>query len=240
MSKYTTQLRWIIETYSNNSDLPITQQIDRAAPFIFDFDFPIWNNDYKPVLERKILMHYFSKEIAFETVGLWKLYLNERLNLIMPYYSQLYQTTVNKYDPLTDYDITETITIKREGTEQADYKGNGNTTVTNDSTAEASSTSKDVVSDLPQTIASGGDYATSESDTTQSNNQSSKSSDTTVASSNSTNNIGRNETETHTNNKSGLTGSRSKQDLIQAYRNTILNIDRMIIDELKDLFMMIY
>ena len=86
MAKYTTQLRTIIE-YNSTPGKPITDRIKEAAPKIFDFDFPMWLESYRETLEYKILLHYFSNEIGFETVGLWKLYLNQRLNEIMPYYN---------------------------------------------------------------------------------------------------------------------------------------------------------
>ena len=108
MSKYTTQVRWIIEqATSGNDSLPISKRIELACPIIFNFNFPIWNEDYRPILEKKILMHYFNKEIGLETVGLWKFYLEERLNLIMPYYNKLYETTVKDYDYMTDTNSSE-------------------------------------------------------------------------------------------------------------------------------------
>ena len=49
---------------------------------IFDFDFPIFDEDYKIPLEKKILRHYYLREIGFETLGVWKLKLNDKLNEI--------------------------------------------------------------------------------------------------------------------------------------------------------------
>lgn len=109
MSTYTTQLRWIVEQYTyDNADKTLSERINLALPKLFDFDYPIWSETYRTTLERKIVMHYINKEIGLETVALFKLYLEERLNLIMPYYNSLYETVVKSYDYLVDIDYTET------------------------------------------------------------------------------------------------------------------------------------
>ena len=58
------------------------------------------------MLETKIIKHYYTREIAAETVGLWKLWLDERMNNIMPYYNQLYKSELLEFNPLYDTDIT--------------------------------------------------------------------------------------------------------------------------------------
>ena len=102
---------------------------------IFDFAFPIfdatfagsnegiysWNfptldqTGYKNILERKILRHYYMREIGFETVAQFKLHLNTKMNEIMPYYNQLYLAQEKLYDEaidyLTDVDYTDTLDI---------------------------------------------------------------------------------------------------------------------------------
>lgn len=113
MSTYTTQLRWIVEQYTyDNADKTLSERINLALPKLFDFDYPIWQEGYRTTLERKIVMHYINKEIGLETVALFKLYLEERLNLIMPYYNSLYETVAKSYDYLVDIDYTETYTGK--------------------------------------------------------------------------------------------------------------------------------
>ena len=62
MSKYTTELRYILERLAGeNSSQPynrIADIIESARPKVFDFDFPVYDPAYKPVLETKILRHY--------------------------------------------------------------------------------------------------------------------------------------------------------------------------------------
>lgn len=125
MSKYTTQVLQIVKSYSNPND-SIYKRIETALPKIFDFDFPIYKESYRTTLERKIIMHYLQKEIGLETVALWKLFLCERLNLIMPYYNQLYETTEKEYDYFIDVDFTESHTERENNTEKIDTKSNSN------------------------------------------------------------------------------------------------------------------
>lgn len=106
MSKYTTEVRFICENLNGNSTgfNDLNTLLTNVAPKIFNFDFPIFDEKYRIPLEVKILRHYYTREISEETVGLWKLRLQDKLNLIMPYYNQLYSSTLIEFDPLIDTD----------------------------------------------------------------------------------------------------------------------------------------
>lgn len=110
MSKYTTELRFICETSAGLTDsegyTSTRNIIEKSRAKIFDFDYPIFDENYRSVLETKIIKHYYTREIAAETVGLWKLWLDERMNNIMPYYNQLYKSELLEFNPLYDTDIT--------------------------------------------------------------------------------------------------------------------------------------
>lgn len=118
MSVYTTEVRFICENavgYTESKGYQSVNDIlNAAAPKIFDFDFPMWDENYRKALEIKILRHFYTREIGMETVGLWKLKLEDRLNMIMPYYNELYKTTVLEFNPLYDVDV---MTV---------YEGSGN------------------------------------------------------------------------------------------------------------------
>ena len=105
MSKYTTEVRNIVETYAGydeRANYPdVDTCIDIAMPKIFDMDnIPVYVPEHKSLLFHKILLHYYQREIGFETAGLWKLKLNTKLKEIMPYYNQLYASELLEYDPL--------------------------------------------------------------------------------------------------------------------------------------------
>ena len=112
MSKYTTELRFICETKAGYSDsVGLSQSdsvIEKSLDKVFNFDFPIFDENYRKTLETKIIKHYYFREIGFETVALWQFYLNERLNLIMPYYNKLYLAFLKEIDPLSNYSLKKT------------------------------------------------------------------------------------------------------------------------------------
>lgn len=139
MSKYTTELRFICESLNDlehsegyNS---INNIISTARPQIFDFDYPIFDTNYKAVLETKILKHYYLYEIGCETYGLFKLFLDTKLNEIMPYYNQLYLSANIQFNPFNNYEITESYTGDKQN--KGDKQSNNSTT--------SNSTSKSVI-----------------------------------------------------------------------------------------------
>lgn len=97
MSKYTIEVRKVCEHYAGAEEYSPFSEIDdiveNSRREIFG-DYPIFNNDegLRKRLESKILKHYYVREICCETVGLWKLYLNNRMNEIMPYYNKMYES----------------------------------------------------------------------------------------------------------------------------------------------------
>lgn len=127
LSKYTTEVRFICETEAGLTDSvgysSIDSVLNKAIPKVFDFDYPIFDKKYKNVLERKILKHYYTREICCETVGLWKHFLSVRMNEIMPYYNKLYESELLNFNPFYDVDYTKS--HEGEGTT------NGNETTTN-------------------------------------------------------------------------------------------------------------
>lgn len=144
MSKYTTEVRYICETLAGLSEsvgyADVEQVIKNCLPKVFDFNFPIFDESYRSVLETKILRHYYTREIGLETVGLWKLKLSTRLNEIMPYYNKLYKSELIEFNPLYDVDLTRERKIEGKGTKDTENgenrsgSNNTETTQNNDST----------------------------------------------------------------------------------------------------------
>lgn len=144
MSKYTTEVRYICETLAGLNESvgydDVKQVIKNCLPKVFDFNFPIFDESYRSVLETKILLHYYTREIGLETVGLWKLKLSTRLNEIMPYYNKLYKSELIEFNPLYDVELTRERKIEGKGTKDTENSenrsGSNNTenTQNNDST----------------------------------------------------------------------------------------------------------
>lgn len=146
MSKYTTELRYICETLAGLSEsvgyADIEEVIKNCLPKVFDFNFPIFDESYRSVLETKILRHYYTREIGLETVGLWKLKLSTKLNEIMPYYNKLYKSELIEFNPLYDVELTRERKIEGKGTKDTENSenrsgsNNTETTQNNDSTVK--------------------------------------------------------------------------------------------------------
>lgn len=192
--------------------------IEYVRPKIFDFTYPLPNNsnDKKIELETKILKHYYTREIGFDSWGLFKLKLNERLNLIMPYFNDLYKTIdLMNENPLVNNEITEV----KDTTGSNVNSGNA--------TSTSSSKTKEVFQNTPSSSIGDVDYAT-----TITNNDS----NTTDNSENS------GQSDSTENMKRTITGlsNYSKQDMISRYRENIINVEEAIINELYDLFLLIY
>ena len=108
MAKYTTELRTMCEvayglTGAKDEVRPLVDVIvesDKVQNSIFNFEYPIFDENYRPTLQKKILKHYYTREIGEETVELFKLRLNTRLNEILPYYNQLYASELIEFNPL--------------------------------------------------------------------------------------------------------------------------------------------
>lgn len=124
MSKYTTEVRYICEHFSGLTESigynDVEQVIKNCLPKVFDFNFPIFDESYRTVIETKILRHYYTREIGLETIGLWKLKLNTKLNEIMPFYNQLYKSELIEFNPLYDVELTRERKIEGKGTKDTE------------------------------------------------------------------------------------------------------------------------
>ena len=112
MSKYTTEVRFICEEAAGLRESvgynDVNDVVTKAYPKIFDSSLVFYNEETKSRLLPKILIHYYQREIGYETVGLWKLKLNQKLREILPYYNQLYASEDLEYNPLQNVDNTHT------------------------------------------------------------------------------------------------------------------------------------
>lgn len=277
MSKYTTELRYLIE---NNFDIGLK-------------DYPIFDENYRESLNQKIINHYYFREIGMETAELFKRYLNNTMREIMPYYNQLYKSELLEFNPF--YNVDKTVTADKNNNSVSDFVGNisGKNTQTADTentqtnngkqqtTTAATSTgesvgnstttnkNKNVSSDTPQgflsinsieneTYASAAEMGNAESinnsKATSNNAENGITDQTTADETKATGNSKSNATtETDTANKTtsndfenyishviGKSEGETYSEMLMKFRETFLNIDMMIIDELKTCFMMIY
>ena len=239
MSKYTTELRFICESKAGLSDSVGFNQIDDVISNswnkIFD-NFPIFDESYRSVLCSKILKHYYTREISAETVGLWQLWLNTRMGEIMPYYNKLYESAILEFDPFKDTNYSR----NHGGTFTGDTRRNGRSDVSVDNsvTSNGTSNSKNLFSDTPQ-----GAITNIENESYLTNATLIKDTDTNTTNTDGNSTTQNTETTGITNTDNWIETIVGKQStvsyskLLQEFRDTFLNIDVMIINDLGDLFM---
>lgn len=254
MSKYTTEIRFICEEKAGLNESKgyndVKDIIQAAIPYIFDFDFPIFDEAYKNVLETKILKHYYTREIGLETYGLWKLKLDTKLNEIMPYYNKLYLSELLEFNPLYTHDFTRTHKLSKQNSQtSADVASTQNSSSSNSNVSAAgseSNSSTDLYSDTPQ-----GQIANLEQNGYLTNarkiNDANVHSDNTatVASSSDTSNtqsqgvLNGTSLDDYIERVIGYQGVNASKLLVD-FRNTFLNIDMMIIKDLEELFFQLW
>lgn len=236
LSKYTSQVRFICETSAKLTDScgfnDIEDILDKSWNKIFS-DFPIFDEHYRAELCKKILRHYYTREICCETVGRWKLFLSDKMKNIMPYYNQLYQSELLKIQPLVSVD--RSVTHNGSGSETKTTTRNG--TNTTSSSTDGSTNTWSYYSDTPQGGINGldsNDYLTNATHNVGSDNTTSR-----LNGSTSDNETGNGTTkDMYVDKVLGFDGNQS--EMLLKFRETFLNIDMMVIDELKDLFFTLY
>lgn len=220
MAKYTITIKTLID---NNFDFQMT-------------NYPIFDENYRETLNNNILHHYYENEIGFETAPLFRFYLNQKLNEIMPYYNELYKAQKKLIDDnllLNNVNLTES--LQGSNTNNTTTTGNSASQSTNNGT----SNNKNLFQDTPQGEISNTDinnqkWATNltlDSNTTN-NTINDTSSNSGTANVQGTNN--------YIKTIIGNNGGKFNIDILNDIKNNLMNIDLMIINDLNELFMQIF
>ena len=210
MSSYTLELRHIHQTFK---------------VFNFDYDFYTDSDIIKSKFEEKFIDEYFFHEIGQETVARFQHRLRTRLNKIMPYYKQLYETELAAKDInfLLNKDLTETFERVVTG--------------------ESSSINDLTVSDQGETNNKESNIENGNASLELENGSLTNVSKTSLSNNTNSNNTSRdntNQNEITTLKSQGNIGITSSAELLDKWRSVIINIDQMIIDACDDLFMQVY
>lgn len=130
MSKYTTEVRYICEYKAGLKESVGCNDVDKIIADswnkIFTTKCAFFDESYRQILCSKILKHYYLREIGAETEGIWQLWVNTKLEEIMPYYNKLYESALLELDPFKDVDYKKTHEGENAGTKES----NGTTTNT--------------------------------------------------------------------------------------------------------------
>lgn len=180
----------------------------------FDFglnNYPIFDENYRQTLNNNILNYYYESEIGFETPELFKFYLNNKMNLILPYYNNLYNAQKEVLNNLLG-NVNLTEELKRN--------------VDNTSNSNSNSNNKSIYQDTPQ-----GNLPSQTIDnaTYATNMNLNKIEDNS--------NVTGNTNENYIKTIIGNNGSKYNIELLNEIKNNLMNIDMLIINELQDLFM---
>lgn len=240
-----------------NFTLEIRQMIDNPliGLFTFDYDFYSDNPKDKEEFEKLFIQWYYFREIGFETPERFKMKLQAKLNVIMPYYRQL---------ALTEWDKVRTVeqmmtskNLKETTTHEQTINGNNESSVTGESSQSGTSTSSQQQTSTNTQNAKSSNlndgvskaslnegFLTSTTAITDNGNQniSGNSNDTSEISSTQNSSVTNNQllTESTTFTSQGDVGIQTPAYAITEWRKVLININQQIIDECRDLFMSIY
>lgn len=269
MSKYTLSIyEWAVGMIGNeNTSLDNVKQIAKSLVFNKDFNFYNDSVNDKNEFINKFINKYLYEEMGLETPALWRDRVYNRLNIKMPYYKNLYKSLINSLDDLqvlnsdtTTRNKNNTDNVEESNSNSSKTDSNANVTSnnsnvtnnTNSGTSNTDNNSQNLRSDEPQSTITSNAYASllerNENITTVNNSENGKSDSTDLGKSESVTDVSRNETGSKTEKRNGsesevvtkeFTGS-NKAEMYKTYRDMVLNIDELLLNEFEDLFMQIF
>ena len=252
MAKYTIELRRVCEIYGRDEVENWFKSYD-LSEFLTEKQIQqietanVWSKDR---LAKKIVDHYFMREIGFETPYLFRHYALVTMNEIMERKLPLIYSNFFEYDPLSNVDFTEEYTREILGNQENNL--NTNETVNQNGTSNSSSNSNssgfNINNNTPQQRITkqnidSGIYASS---TNQSDTETTIEDETTTESESTSSGTSKssgtsNTIEKFTRHEEGDNGVIiTNQRLIKEFREIIVAVDEEIINELNSLFMGIY
>lgn len=220
------------QPYDNTGVTVELREIVESGVDIWNFEYPVprASIDYngktcsvdfdKAAFEKKIVDHYYFRQIGQETVGRWLHYFRTRIREIMPYFVQLYEFDAkfrNIDDPLESYNLVETF--------KQDHSNSGSTS--SDRSDDSESIRK--YSNTPQ-----GSVDLLDQYLTEATKETIGGSSAAASSSEDSGSV------EHTLTKRGNIGVQPLGGEVENIRNAFINIDQMVINELKDLFLQVY
>ena len=181
---------------------------------IFNFEYPLTNKVNKEKFECMILNHFLMRRINFDTVLLFQVQLENKLNEIMPFYNKLFES-------IDGWNIFED--------EIHDLESNTTTNDTSNTTNNVNTQNEDDIrnSNMPQSQIQNvkdGSYLTNYTYSTSNSNSDSNSN----TSSNGTNKNILHETRNRTPSE--------KLEMYKAFQNDVKNVYTLLFKELEPLF----
>lgn len=132
-----------IGNFNLEDKIKISDLYIKGRIVIFDFDYDLSKNVSRETFEKNILNHYLMRRINFETVTLFKIMLENKLNEILPKYNIL-------FDKLNEFDIFKADVHTREYSETRNETNTNTTELTSNLTVQSDSNNETGFSDTPQ------------------------------------------------------------------------------------------
>lgn len=220
MSKYTFELREVVSTFGE----------DEVKSWFMDYDLHDYLTDEeinviaergvwsKEQLAKRIIDHFYLREIGAEAIGSFRLFVRDKLRETMESYAPIIYSASIKYDPLVNVNFSETYTGTSGANSKSSSTGSGSNLTVSSDTPQGRINKSDILS---------GKYASS-----------------TGASENESQTDGTSESDGHeeytkvTKGNSGV--SATSQAMIRQYRDVIRAVNSEIVYELEPLFMGLY
>ena len=226
MSNYTIELRFL-------ENPPITK--------LFDFEYDYYMKGLvsdevyekkKKEFENKFLEFYYFDEIGYKTPDRFKQRLKNYLDMGFKKWQERYNTELevqkNNINFLLNKDLIE------ERITEGNATGNSTTTSSNTSNSNSSSNTKNVVNDTPDTR-----FTTTENFATSITTDETTSNSSNTGNGETTNTSNQNSSMSEKFTSKGNIGATSSAELLEKWREVIIDIDNEIIDGAEKYFMQI-
>lgn len=220
MAKYTFELRELVSTFGEDevkkwfTDWELGDFLTKEEIEVIE-SRGTWSKDK---LAKRIIDHYFTREVGTDAVGQFRLFVKDKMNEVMETYAPLIYSASIEYDPLVNVNFTETYSGNTVNSSQSNSQSKGSGLTVNSDTPQGQISKSQILQ---------GRYASStganETDNTVNDESSNKGQETYTKT---------------TKGNSGVTAT--AQALIRQYRDAIRALDTEIIYELDPLFMGIY
>ena len=235
--------------YDNTKVTVELRELVESGVNIWDFDYPsYYKGEEKAAFEKKVLDHYYFRQIGQETPARWLHYFRTRIREIMPYYLDIYKSVElfkSIEDPLESYNLTETYKETGSGTASSQDSSTSESSGTTTAAHTEDTTSGNIkrFSNTPQNSIENLDNYLTEATKDDGNNAVEYSGSDVFESSGTATSSGTSSTETEKSyelSRRGNIGVQPLGDEIRKLREAYINVDMMIIKELNDLFLGVY
>lgn len=260
------ELRTYIEKWTQeDTGLSLDEKIEEGRKHLFDFDYPFFDEDYRPIFEKNFIKNFYTREIGFETEELFKLKLDTWLSINIGYYNKLFESEKMVYDPLLntemeiirDKENARLVDDTRAGLSDTSSTGSENTSASGNTTDSRDNFNRDIKSDTPDqrlqltTGTDGSGVIEYASEITENKDVGTTSSNATNQANTSVENKGKlasqedytrdeKENEQFTENRKGKIGQQSYSSLMMEYRQSLLRVEKIMFEEMNQLFMLVY